>query len=71
MADLTPKGGVKLTKQAVDRLAKEAEKGYDLAKATPERIRPGRPSLAGGKAPRPRHPVAPAVVLAGATPLNV
>ena len=36
MADLKTKGGVKLTKQAVDRMAKEAEKGYDLSKAKAE-----------------------------------
>lgn len=46
----TTKSGAKITQQDAERLADEAEAGYDLTKAR----RVGRPSLAGqaGKSPR-------------------
>ncbi len=51
MATLTTRSGTKLTKKAVDALAAEAERGYDLSKA--KRVRMGRPSLgAAGTSPR-------------------
>jgi hypothetical protein len=45
MADLKSKQGTTLSKAAVDKLAAEAEAGYDLSNATRQRVRPGRPSL--------------------------
>ena len=43
--------GDELTKEEVERLADEAERGYDLAKA--KAVYPGRPSLSGaGTSPR-------------------
>ena len=44
MANLKTKKGQAVTKRLVGELAKEAEAGYDLSKARPERTR-GRPSL--------------------------
>lgn len=44
MANLKTKRGHPVTKQLVDKLSAEAERGYDLSKATPERTR-GRPPL--------------------------
>ena len=61
MADLKTKSGVTLTKSTVQRLAKEAEHGYDLSKATRERVRPGRPSLSEGESPRISYRVAPSL----------
>ena len=64
MTDLKTKKGTKLTKGAVERLTKEAEKGYDLSQAKPERVRPGRPSLSEGESPRISYRVAPALFAA-------
>ncbi len=51
MATLRTRSGTKLTKKAVDALAAEAERGYDLPKA--KRVRMGRPSLGdAGTSPR-------------------
>ena len=61
MADLRTKKGTKLSKATVDRLASEAEAGYDLSKAKRERVGPGRPSLAEGESPRISYRVAPAL----------
>ena len=61
MADLTTRGGTKLKKRSVERLAREAEQGYDLTKAKAERVHPGRPSLAEGESPRISYRVAHAV----------
>lgn len=44
MATLRTKRGHPVTKALVDKLAAEAERGYDLSKAVPERTR-GRPPL--------------------------
>jgi hypothetical protein len=52
MADLNSKSGVTLTKSTVQRLAQEAEHGYDLSQAARERVGPGRPSLSEGESPR-------------------
>lgn len=50
---LTSERGDELTDEAVEALADEAERGYDLESA--ERVRVGRPSLAGGgRGPSPR-----------------
>jgi len=46
------KAGNELTKNLVERLADEAERGYDLSTAKRVRVRPGRPSLAEGESPR-------------------
>jgi hypothetical protein len=43
MATLRTRGGTKLTKRVIAALADEAERGYDLDKAT--RVTVGRPSL--------------------------
>jgi hypothetical protein len=61
MAELKTKKGTRLTKAAVEDLAKEAEVGYDLSKAKPQRMGPGRPSLAEGESPRISYRVAPAL----------
>jgi predicted HicB family RNase H-like nuclease len=51
MATLKTRSGTKLTKQVVDALAEEAERGYDLTKA--KRVRIGRPALGDtGASPR-------------------
>jgi predicted HicB family RNase H-like nuclease len=51
MATMRTRSGTKLTKKAIEGLASEAERGYDLAKAT--RVTLGRPSLGpGGVSPR-------------------
>ncbi len=51
MAPLRTRSGAKLTKKTIDALAEEAERGYDLTKATPDRV--GRPALGGnGVSPR-------------------
>ena len=52
MARLKSKGRTKLDRAAVDAMAEEAERGYDLTAATPERVGPGRPSLEKGLSPR-------------------
>lgn len=59
MADLKSKKGAKLSKAAVDKLASEAEAGYDLSKAKRQRV--GRPSLDEGESPRISYRVAPAL----------
>ncbi len=61
MADLKTPGGTKLTKDEVDRLAEEAERGYDLSRAKREPVGPGRPSLAEGESPRISYRVAPSL----------
>jgi predicted HicB family RNase H-like nuclease len=43
MASLRTRSGAKLTKKTVDALAREAERGYELVQAKPERV--GRPAL--------------------------
>jgi predicted DNA-binding protein len=52
MARLKTKSGKRITKEMTERLAKEAEKGYDLSKARRVRVQPGRPSLGEGVSPR-------------------
>jgi hypothetical protein len=59
MADLKTKKGTKLSKAVVDKLAAEAETGYDLSKAKRQKV--GRPSLAEGESPRISYRVAPAL----------
>lgn len=49
MARLKTKRGQAVTTELVEKLADEAEAGYDLSEALPERTR-GRPPLGGGKA---------------------
>ncbi len=61
MADLKSKKGMKLSKAAVDKLASEAETGYDLSTANRQRVGPGRPSLGEGESPRISYRVAPAL----------
>lgn len=61
MAGLKTKKGTKLSKAAVEKLAAEAEAGYDLSKARRQRLGPGRPSLAEGESPRISYRVAPAL----------
>lgn len=61
MADLKSKKGTKLSKTAVDKLASEAEAGYDLSSAKRQHVGPGRPSLAEGESPRISYRVAPAL----------
>ena len=58
MARVKSKSGEQLAKKDVETLAKEAEKGYDLSKAEPERVRRGRPSLDEGVSPRISYRVA-------------
>jgi len=49
--NLKTKAGTEITPEIADALATEAERGYDLSKATPRRV--GRPSLTGaGASPR-------------------
>ena len=43
MADLKTPGGTKRTKGEVDRLSKEAERGYDLSRATVSQSGPAAP----------------------------
>ena len=62
MARVKTKAGTALARAEVDRLADEAERGYDLTRATPERIGPGRPSLDAGVSPRIAYRVAPALL---------
>ncbi len=52
MARLKTKAGTKLTKDALERLTDEAERGYDLSRAARRPVHPGRPSLAEGESPR-------------------
>lgn len=61
MADLKTKKGTKLSKPRVEKLASEAEAGYDLSKAKRQRLGPGRPSLGEGESPRISYRVAPAL----------
>lgn len=66
MARVKTKAGTTLTPAEVDALADEAERGYDLARAAPERTGPGRPSLGEGEGESPRitYRVAPALLAA-------
>ncbi len=51
MSTLRTRSGTKLSKNVVDALAEEAERGYDLTRA--RRVRMGRPALGdGGESPR-------------------
>ena len=51
MATLRTRTGTKLTKKRIEALADEAERGYDLSRARPERV--GRPALGeAGTSPR-------------------
>ncbi len=52
MARVKTKGGTALTRDRVDKLAREAERGYDLTKAVPEPTKGGRPPLEEGVSPR-------------------
>ena len=58
MARLKTKTGTELTKDRVAALGMEAERGYDLSKATRERVGAGRPSLDKGVSPRISYRVA-------------
>ena len=58
MARVKTKSGKPLTKQRVDELAREAERGYELSKAKRERLPRGRPSLDKGISPRISYRVA-------------
>ncbi len=50
MANLKTKRGTQLTKERVESLASEAERGYDLSKAARETVRPaGRRSAAASR----------------------
>jgi hypothetical protein len=53
-----------LRKQDIERLADDAESGFDLSAATRERVRSGRPSLAEGEWSRISDRVAPALFAA-------
>ena len=64
MARVKTTSGTALTRAEEDRLADEAERGYDLARATPDRTGPGRPSLGEGESPRITYRVAPALLAA-------
>ena len=61
MAELKSKKGTKLSSAEVERLASEAEAGFDLSKAKRQRVGPGRPSLAEGESPRISYRVAPSL----------
>ncbi len=52
MARVRTASGRRLSQHEVEKLAKEAEKGYALSKAKRELIKPGRPSLDEGVSPR-------------------
>jgi hypothetical protein len=52
MARLKTKAGTRLDREKVDALSAEAEHGYNLDEAIPERMGPGRPSLERGLSPR-------------------
>lgn len=58
MASMKTKSGSRLSGQSVKSLAKEAERGYDLANAKRERVELGRPSLEIGVSPRISYRVA-------------
>jgi hypothetical protein len=62
MARVKTKRGRPLMREEVNRLADEAERGYDLSRATSERVGPGRPSLAEGESPRISYRVAPGLL---------
>lgn len=51
MAKLKTQAGTELTPEVIERLAEEAEAGYDLSRG--KRVRRGRPSL-GQSGPSPR-----------------
>ena len=52
MAKVKTKGGTTLTRDGIDELAKEAERGYDLRKAIREPAKGGRPPLEKGVSPK-------------------
>lgn len=52
MAKLKTKAGTTLTRDQTEDLAAEAERGYDLTKATREPAKGGRPPLEDGVSPR-------------------
>lgn len=52
MARMKTKSGNPLAAQRSEKLAGEAEEGYDLSKAKRVRAQPGRPSLEEGVSPR-------------------
>lgn len=52
MAKVKTKGGTTLTRDRIDKLAREAERGYDLRKATREPAKGGRPPLEKGVSPK-------------------
>jgi hypothetical protein len=52
MARVKTKGGTTLTRDRIDKLARESERGYDLKKATREPVKGGRPALEKGVSPR-------------------
>lgn len=58
MASMKTKSGRRMSGPTVKGLAKEAERGFDLAKAKRERVDPGRPSLENGVSPRISYRVA-------------
>ncbi len=52
MARLKTKTGKALSRDRVEKLAEEAERGFDLGKATREAAKGGRPALESGVSPR-------------------
>lgn len=52
MARLKTKTGKALSRGRVEKLAEEAERGFDLGKATREPAKGGRPALESGESPR-------------------
>jgi hypothetical protein len=61
MARLKTTSGRRITSQWAEDLSKEAERGYDLSKAKPERVPRGRPSLDKGVSPRINYRVTKAL----------
>ena len=51
MARLKTKTGKALSRDRVEKLAEEAERGFDLGKATREAAKGGRPALESGVSP--------------------
>jgi hypothetical protein len=52
MARVKTKSGAALTRDRIDKLAHEAERGYELKKAVREPAKVGRPPLEEGVSPR-------------------